>query len=294
MSSFFGDVIGINEDVWVQTLLLSALCCVLPLVQFVVIAYVKMRHPSIQGEENERTNHTVDYMKREYKKLVKRVLGTKNKHLHSSIKKWLHIQKVVATNFSSEERQKLRKLNQKESAVDEETLVDKETLLAERKVIEIDFDSTAWMEEAIDEMKGNESASIPLTPMMKIINYHVGIIWWTGRLEQLNFGMTLSKETELRNNRLSWRGVVQVLRTIDDTPKLPKSINYSVVRELKDSKDWDYAKMGTMLTPQNLSIKPWPQIQNQAYSYLNSFLFDVTMHWFQIWYTLVFIKILLS
>ena len=98
----------------------------------------------------------------------------------------------------------------------------------------------------------------------------------------------------MRKKRLPWRGVVDVLRTIEDKARLPSALNYSVVRALKDKKDWNYAEMGTRLDPQTLSEKPWPQIRDQANSYMNSFLVDVLLYWFQIWFSLVLAQIIFS
>ena len=106
--------------------------------------------------------------------------------------------------------------------------------------------------------------------------------------------MVTSEETELRKKRLQWRGVVDVLRTIDDKPRFPSALNFSVVRALKDKENWNYAEMGTRLDPQTLSEKPWPQLWSQANYYMNSFLVDVFLYWFQIWFSLVLAQILFS
>jgi hypothetical protein len=119
--------------------------------------------------------------------------------------------------------------------------------------------------------------------------------WW--HIDTGLWSMVTSEENELRKKCLPWRGgVVDVLRTIDDKPRFPSALNFSVVRALKDKENWNYSEMGTRLDPQTLSDKPWPQIRYtyQANSYMNSFLVDVLLHWFKIWFSLVLAQILFS
>ena len=136
------------------------------------------------------------------------------------------------------------------------------------------------------------------TPMMEIIDHHVKIIAVTSRLKQFNIQMTLSEETLLREKRLPFRRVVETLRTVDDTPRFPYALSYSVVRALKDKdKDkekWIFAEHGLRLDPIILSEKPWPNLKDKVRSYLISFNIDVTMYWLKAWITLVFLKILFS
>jgi len=137
-----------------------------------------------------------------------------------------------------------------------------------------------------------KSKKVNQTPMMKVIDYHVRIVAKTGRLKQLNLGLDISDETELRKERLPFRGVVDILRTVDDTPRFPSALNYSVVRALKDENGWSRQKDGAPLNPIILSEKPWIQCKEGAYSYLLSFTVDLFMHWFKIWSTLVLVGII--
>jgi hypothetical protein len=209
------------------------------------------------------------------------VFMEKNKKHHESIRKWLSITTLNANNYSQDER------NSNATVLDEN--------VDGRSAIIMTFDSQALIpSEDVIRQGGSKVPPSYQTPMMKIINHQLRIIFVVGILKQLNIGMSMSEGTELRKNRLPWRGVVDALRTIDDKPTFPSALNDSVLRALKDTENWTYAEMGTRLDPQTLSEKPWPQLRSQANSYMNSFLVDVFLHWFKIWFSLVLIKVLLS
>ena len=271
---------GLAPDVPRQAMTLALLCAVIPVLQVIILSVVKFFHPSIVND-GQNTLQSLAHTKNEFQNMAKSILTEKNKKHHESIRKWLSITTLNANNYSQDER------NSNAPVLDKN--------VDGRSAIIMTFDTQALIpsEDAIRQ-GGSKVPPSYQTPMMKIINYHVFIISVAGILEQLNIGMQMSEGTEMRKKRLPWRGVVDVLRTIEDKARLPSALNYSVVRALKDKKDWNYAEMGTRLDPQTLSEKPWPQIRDQANSYMNSFLVDVFLHWFKIWFSLVLIKVLLS
>ena len=276
------EMFGLAPDVPRQAMTLALLCAVIPVLQLIILSVVKFFHPSIVND-GQNTLQSLAHTKNEFQNMAKSVLTGRNKKHHESIRKWLSITTLNANNYSQDER------NSNAPVLDKN--------VDGRSAIIMTFDSQALIpsEDVIKQGGGRmPTSSVSETPMMRMINYHVYVMGWTDRLEQLNVGLKLSHMTELRKKRLPWRGVVDVLRTIEDKARLPSALNYSVVRALKDRKDWNYAEMGTRLDPQTLSEKPWPQIRDQANSYMNSFLVDVFLHWFKIWFSLVLIKVLLS
>jgi hypothetical protein len=248
-----------------------------PVAQLIIILAVQLFHPSIVNDR-QSTTHTLANTEREFKKMADCfLLDEKDKKHHESIRDWLKITKLNANNYSEVERKANNPVKE---------------IVDGRSVILISFNSEALLPPQ-DASISRRVGKMYQTPMMKIINYQVFIIWVVGILKQLNIGMSMSEGTELRKNRLPWRGVVDVLRTIDDKPTFPSALKFGAVRALKD-KDWNYAEMGTRLDPQTLSEKPWPGIRLQANSYMNYFLVDLFFNWFQIWYTLVLAQIVFS
>jgi hypothetical protein len=275
----FEEFVGLEPtDVRRQTIVLTLLCVMVFVAQLVIILALKLFHPSIVNDR-QNTTQTLAHTKREFKKMANVLLHEKNKKHHESIRKWLKITTLNANNYSQDERNSIA------PALDEN--------VDGRSAFIMTFDSQALLPPQ-DASISRRVGKMYQTPMMKIINYQVFIISVVGILKQLNLGMSMSEETELRKKGLAFRGVVDVLRTIVDKPRFPSALNFSVVRALKDKENWNYAEMGTRLDPQTLSEKPWPQIRDQANSYMNSFLVDVFLHWFKIWFSLVLIKVLLS
>ena len=151
------------------------------------------------------------------------------------------------------------------------------------------------MNEALEDKKQNGDQDFMVeTPMMTIINHHVTIDWWVSRLLQMNYGLKLSKETVLSANRMPWRGVTHQLRLASSTVTLPKALTFSAVRQLAVDDEWDKAKFGNRLDVGHLIVKPWVGIERDADSYLDSFLLDVWMHWFQVWFWLVIFNFMIS
>jgi hypothetical protein len=132
------------------------------------------------------------------------------------------------------------------------------------------------------------------TPMMATINYQVKIYSIVSGIKQWNIGLKVSEATQLKGESLSWIGVVQTLRKINRRkPELPNVLTYSVVRALK-TQEWDYATKGTRLDPQTLCEKPWPQIKDGAFAYIDSFLLDVWFYWGKVWMLLVVVKLVVK
>jgi len=277
----FEEFVGLEPtDVRRQTIVLTLLCVMVFVAQLVIILALKLFHPSIVNDR-QNTTQTLAHTEREFKKMANVLLHEKNKKHHESIRKWLKITKLNANNYSQDER------NSNAPALDEN--------VDGRSAFIMTFDSQALIpSEDVIRQGGSRVPPSYQTPMMKIINYQVRIIFVVGKLKQLNLGMSMSEETELRKKGLAWRGVVDVLGTIVDKPRFPSALDFSVVRALKDKKDWNYAEMGTRLDPQTLSEKPWPGIRLQANSYMNSFLVDAFLYWFQIWFSLVLAQIIFS
>jgi hypothetical protein len=317
MSAFFEEWLGLEPEGQRQAIMLTVLCTIFPIVQLFILLVVMGCHPTIDNDQGD-TVQNLEATKEEFKKMVKCVfLNCPNKH-HESIENWLSITTLNANNYSQQQRANNaiddtesqdttdspeqsqnnpvpnRAKNDTESQNTDSPPAqsqNKEQKIDGRKVFLMKFDS----ETLIAEGRGETNPPSYLTPMMKIINYHVKIMYWTGILEQVNIGMEMSEETKLRKKRLPWRGAVDILRTIDDKPRFPSALNYSVVRALKDKTDWDYADKGTRLDPQTLSEKPWLQISQKANSFMRSFLIDVFLHWFtKVWFPLVLIKIIIS
>ena len=280
-----------------QTGILTALCVVAPLIQTFLITWVKYRHPKIEDNRKKEggTIQNLDYLKENYKKLVSGTLPGCDKHKHwGNIYSWLQIKKMSTNNFSPEERETLAESmnTNNENAIipKNENMVDGSETVLEQSV---DVEKLNWMKQALDEKTRNGEKDFTVqTPMMKIINHHVRISWWVSRLEQINYGLKLSKETMLSASRMPWRGVVEELRQTSSSPTLPKAVTFSVVRKLAE-KEWDRSKSGNRLDAFHLIVKPWKGIRTDADSYLNSFLFDVWMHWFQIWFALVIFNFIL-
>merc|ERR1712154_59584 len=107
-------------------------------------------------------------------------------------------------------------------------------------------------------------------------------------------GLKLSKETVLSASRMPWRGVVEELLLTSSSPSLPKAVTFSAVRKLAENKEWDKSQSGNPLDPFHLIVKPWKGIQRDADAYLNSFLFDVWIHWLQVWFGLVTLNFIIS
>ena len=275
----FEEFVGLEPtDVRRQTIVLTLLCVMVPVAQLIIILAVQLFHPSIVNDR-QSTTHTLANTEREFKKMADCfLLDEKDKKHHESIRDWLKITKLNANNYSEVERKANNPVKE---------------IVDGRSVILISFNSEALLPPQ-DASISRRVGKMYQTPMMKIINYQVFIISVVGILKQLNLGMSMSEETELRKKGLAFRGVVDVLRTIVDKPRFPSALNFSVVRALKDKENWNYAEMGTRLDPQTLSEKPWPQLRLQANSYMNSFLVDVLLHWFQIWFSLVLAQIVFS
>jgi hypothetical protein len=306
----------IDAHVLIQSGVLTVLCVVIPLVQTVFIILNKMRHPKIPKRDPKTgTVHGLAYLKQNYDLLVQATLPHKDTHKHySNIYEWIQIEEMNTNNFSPEDRINLKKQMEKATPTETTPLLDSDSdatgtvhtnetspLLdvdgdATNTVQKVNMETLGWIQEALknpDRTKDGDDFVVQ-TPMMKIINHHVEMMKLTARLEQLNIGMTISKETELRVSRLAWRGAVDHLRAVTDVPELPKAVTYSAVRKMQDDKSWDKDKMGNNITPLNLIIKPWPSIQTQANGYLDSFMIDVWMYWLQIWYSLVVLNFILS
>merc|ERR1712038_1406453 len=160
----------------------------------------------------------------------------------------------------------------------------------EKTKLELNPDAFLSCEDDNDAAAASQIKNTTETPMMAVINHHIKIIIWISKLKHFNFRMETSEATELRKSRLTWRRVIETLRTIDEAPRIPKSLHYSVVREIKDQKDWSYETDGLRLKPELLAEKPWPKLENEITIYMKSFLTDIFMHWFQIWFSLVVVK----
>jgi hypothetical protein len=270
---------AITEDALLQLAYLTALSAILPTVQFIALSKLKLSHPSI-SDDGKSTLQTLENTEANFKEMTKSLLSNAPPKHHAAIIKWLSIKEINANNYSQDDRNKCLGIKNdiELSSVDG------------RSAFIVPFNSKMFIKEAQAEVENSKSAKPFETHMMKIINHHVRVVSAVARLEQLNFGMKLSKETTMKEKRLPWSGVVSTLKSIDDKPSLPSAINFSVVRALKDS-EWNYAEMGTRMDPQTLSEKPWPQIRDRANSYINSFLMDVFFHWINIWLLLVMLKI---
>jgi hypothetical protein len=267
-----------------------------------LITWTKIRHPKIPFRETRigGTVHDLQYLKPNYTRLIRATLPREKAHKHfNNIYEWLKIGEMTLTlnNVSPQDRTSLKKQltdlleyerNRRtgvSGAAEARTQGSEDACSTETNPLLVSGDGGHDDDDDDDDVEQ--------TPMMKIINHHVGMMKLTAVLEQLNYGLKLSKETQFRANRLVWRGAVERLRTKCDIPQLPKAVTYSAVRKMKDDQSWDRDEMGDNITPFNLIIKPWPSIQTQANSYLNSLLFDVWMYWFQIWFSLVVAKFIL-
>jgi hypothetical protein len=279
---------------------LTSLCVMMPLLQTILITRTKIRHPEIPFRETRiGTVHDLKYLKPNYTRLIRATLPNEEAHKHfSNIYEWLKIGELTMNNVLPQDRKSLKKqltdlleyernrrtgMSAAAAAAEARTLGGKESCPTETNPLLASGDGGHDDNDDVVEQ----------TPMMKIINHHVGMMKLTAVIEQLNYGLKLSKETQFRANRLAWRGAVERLRTKCDIPQLPKAVTYSAVRKMKYDLSWDKDEMGDNITPFNLIIKPWPSIQKQANSYLNSLLFDVWMYWFQIWFSLVVAKFIL-
>jgi len=75
------------------------------------------------------------------------------------------------------------------------------------------------LEQDAANLKNDPKYQLKQTAMMKVIDHHVKIISFTKRLQQLNLVLEISDETKLRKARLPFRGVVHILRTVEDNKK---------------------------------------------------------------------------
>jgi len=266
-------------DEYSSTIWLAILCAIPPVLQSFILLMVKIRHPKV-GPKGEETVHTLKETRAEFEKMAHNLLvhefPDKSKH-NAKIKEWLAIKTINANNYCQEDK-------------DACPTEDKDG----RRVEAIPFDAIAILTKAEKQNVQAESDKTYVTPMMKIINYHVRIISITSRLEQLNLGMKISESTKLSRDHLPWRGVVDVLRTLEQRPIFPSVLKYSVVRALKEIECWSYADKGTRLDPQTLSEKPWPELKSKACFYIDSFLFDVWFHWLQIFFVTVVVRIVFN
>ena len=271
LPGFFGQY---SSTTW-----LTILCAIPPVLQTFIVLVVWYRHPTIKAGPNGETVHTLDKTRAEFEKMVRDLLKREfhgdHKH-HAKIKEWLVIKTINANNYCK---------NDKVNSDTEKN----DGRLAEK----IPFNAEAIVSRVLAENTVPPS-HVHVTPMMEIINYHVHIISITSRLEQVNLGMNISESTQLKRDRLPWRGVIDVLRTLEEEPIFPSVLQYSVVRALKETKDWSYADKGTRLDPQSLSEKPWPGLKSKACFYIRSFLFDVWLFWFQIYFSTVVIGIIFN
>ena len=266
-----------------KALLLTILCVVMPLGQTILITWNKICHPKIpSGQPETGTVHHLRRLKTNYTLLIQGTLPSSTDHKHyNNIHDWLQLGEINMNNVSPDDRESLNPELTAHFGVQRNRRIGRMSVALE------------GAGEEANLLQYQPANFVVQTPMMRIINHHVEMMKLTARLEQFNYGMKLSKETSLRANRLAWRGAVEQLRTRCDTQQLPKAVTYSAVRRMKDDESWDKDEMGDKITPFNLIIEPWPTIQTQANKYLNSLMCDVWMYWFQIWFSLVFLKFIL-
>ena len=294
---------SIDTPFLVQTGILTIFCAIMPLFQTILIIRNKLRHPNCQRTRGEtRTEHTLDYLKENYILLVRGALPKSKDHKHyDNIFEWLHITEMNTNNFKPQDRITLHEQMQKAPATESTPLnLSEHASYNEHDgdhthtLQKVDVEKLGWLQDALDskEKHPKDKDFVVQTPMMKVINHHLEMMKLTASIEHINFKMTLSKETQLKENQLPWKGTTDRLRKLSAV--LPKAATNSAVRKMKGDMEWDKETMGNNLIPFNLIIKPWPSIQTQASSYLNSVMFDVWMHWFQIWYSLVVLNFILS
>ena len=106
--------------------------------------------------------------------------------------------------------------------------------------------------------------------------------------------MVLSEETLLRQQRLPFRGATDLLRTVHRTPKFPGALEYSLIRNVKTTKEWNYAEKGLRLDPIILSEQPWTELMESVDSFLVSFYVDVLTYFVQFLVSVVFLNIILG
>ena len=255
---------------------LTIFCAIPPVVQSFILLIVKIRHPKVEsrGETEQLLDETSDQFAKMAHNLLVYEFPVKSKH-NAKIKEWLQIDTINANNYRQEDKVT-------------SDIEKNDGRLAET----IPFDAIGILQDA--QNRQDEAAKTYVTPMMKIINYHVRIISITSRLEQLNLGMKISDSTTLSRGHLPWRGVIGVLMTLEQSPIFPSVLKYSVVRALKDIEGWSYAEKGTRLDPQTLSEKPWPGLKSTACFYIDSFLLDKWLHWLQIYFATVVVGIILK
>ena len=227
---------------------------------------LKKDHPTIPNGE---CVHTLKETRAGFKKMARSLLvheyPTDHKH-NVKFKEWLDIKTINANNYCDDDK------------------VDCDTEEKDGRCIEtVEFNVTALMSEVVEDSENqngqqDQDAAAHVTPMMEIINYHLLIIFTASRLEQ-NFGMKISEFTQLKRDRLHWRGAIDFIRTLEERPTFPSVLKHALVRDLKTT-EWDYAGKGTRLDPQTLSEKPWPGLESTACAYIDSVIEDIWRHWF--------------
>jgi len=280
----FINFLGLKQNSMSQALCLSLLCITIAFLQISFISFSCLsRRTAIKPTSAQKFEDT----KKAFMLLVRGALTLSNQHHGTLLNDWLVVKKINTNNYEDEDRSKFRMEFNDHS---EKPLKQVDG----RKANIIDIDTTAWITEAREKGPNEGKEGNFETPMMKVINDHVRLMVVTSRFEQLNPGMVLSDETKLRRNRLPFKGAVDLLRTLDDKPRFPTALEYSVVRNLKDTKEWNFVEKGLRLDPIILSEKPWPNLMKSADSFLLSFCTDVVIYWLQVLVSVVLLNIIFS
>jgi len=273
----------------VEVLFLTIVCFSIVLIQAILFLFLWIKHPRSYILNSEGVvEQDLEFTTRNYKQLVDISLAkAPAKHYHA-IKKWLVVQDLNINNYAKSHTPDsgtgLVVLEVTDEEAEDGRKVQKTKLQLNQ------MRALLSCGDYIDAAAASQIKNTTETPMMAVINHHITIINWISKLKHFNFRMETSEATELRKSRLTWRRVIETLRTIDEAPRIPKSLHYSVVREIKDQKNWTYETDGLKLKPELLAEKPWPGLENEITIYMKSFFSDILIHWFQIWFSLVVVK----
>lgn len=253
---------------------------------------------NVAARKKYESRQTKKDTKEGYDTLIECILASvKPQHYNALMTDWLVTREINTNNYETEEREKLRSEfglgveSQHEMIIEVDTQqwID-EWLRAKGKTLNEAL-SNAKEEFEKNEKKFCHNFNYSKTEMMKEINFQVTMIRITRCIKQFNLGMELSEVTKGKEEQLTFIHIVDTLCK-QSRPYFPKALEFGKTRKLKDSNP--DSNPGIPLSPIILSEQPWPELQQDAFSYLRSFVMDIFLHWLKVWISLVLLKIVLT
>ena len=297
-----------------KLVLLTVLIFILPTVQTIWLSALKFFHPVIKDIEMDKNDKVFRRCCRAVYRGVRKLFGVKvmtkeNGHEWENTKlKYKDMCKMLKEEFEGRPCWKqvrdwldIKEINvmqykENDQTAGVRTIERLDGRMAKmRKCEEDDFKKV--LDAVALRARGTNARRNNPTNMMIIINYHIRIMSTVEFFKQINYGMIVSPRTDPhRKGSMEWRGVIEEVSKLEPGLRFPDVLRYSVIRKLSDkiNENWDHSKKGTELDPHSLLIDPWGPLETNAVSFINSFLWDVWIFWFQVWFGIVVIGILVG